>query len=67
MVKQRITRDVTQLVLARKPQESNFLEYQGKISPNFLPSFKLIRASLRFQGDLSSLRVSVFRVWRDGR
>jgi hypothetical protein len=40
-VKERIIRDVTQLVLARKPKESNFLEYQGKViwvvHPTFYP------------------------------
>jgi len=28
-VKERITREVTQLVLVRKPRQCNFLEYQG--------------------------------------
>lgn len=29
--KERIVRDVTPLVLARKPKQCNFLEYQGNV------------------------------------
>lgn len=42
--KERIVRDVTQLVLARKPKQCNFLEYQGAV----------IRIIHWFQSNLSS-------------
>jgi len=79
-VKQRIVRDVTQLVLARKPRQCNFLEYQGTVIsffPHWFSPTQSLRVPIhlrtnsvdpyRFKGDLPPLRLVVFRVWRDGR
>jgi len=79
-VKQRIVRDVTQLVLARKPRQCNFLEYQGTVIsffPHWFSPTQTLRVPIhfrtnsvdppRFEGDLPPLCLLVFRVWRDGR